>query len=102
MEGSMSTRSVTLSQHQSELIDALVHSGRYQDEGEVLREGLRLIEQREAEDAARVQALREAVAAAEDDLAAGRYTSFSNTAELSAHLRGLARQALAEEFGSEG
>ena len=51
----MSTRNVVLTDRQESLIDALVGSGRYQNASEVMREGLRLIEQREAEDAARLE-----------------------------------------------
>jgi putative addiction module CopG family antidote len=43
------------------LVEQLVTSGRYQNASEVLREGLRLVEQREAEDAYRLEALRAAV-----------------------------------------
>jgi antitoxin ParD1/3/4 len=45
----MATRNVVLTDRQEQLIDALVEAGRYQNASEVLREGLRLIEQREAE-----------------------------------------------------
>jgi antitoxin ParD1/3/4 len=44
-------RNVVLTKRQSDLIEALVESGRYQNAGEVLRDGLGLAEQREAEDA---------------------------------------------------
>jgi putative addiction module CopG family antidote len=54
----MPTRNVVLTDYQSALIERLVRSGRYQNASEVLREGLRLVEQREAEEAARVEALR--------------------------------------------
>ena len=43
----MPTRNVVLSDHQQELVETLVQSGRYQNASEVLREGLRLIEERE-------------------------------------------------------
>ena len=56
----MPTRNGVLTDHQEELIDKLVGSGRYQNASEVLREGLRLVEQREAEDAAKLKALRKA------------------------------------------
>ncbi len=55
----MPTRNVVLTDHHQAVIDSLVNSGRYQNASEVLREGLRLVEQREAEDAARLDALRE-------------------------------------------
>ena len=45
----MSTRNVVLTDTQSELVDWLVSSGRYQNASEVLRTGLRLLEREEAE-----------------------------------------------------
>lgn len=69
----MATRNVVLSQHQHELVESLVASGRYQNASEVLREGLRLLERREAEDAARIAALRAAADTGWADLAAGRF-----------------------------
>ena len=56
----MPTRNVVLTDHQADLVERLVASGRYQNASEVLREGLRLIEGREAEDKARLNALRDA------------------------------------------
>lgn len=69
----MPTRNVLLTDHQQEVIETLVQSGRYQNASEVLREGLRLVEQREAEDAAKVEALRNAAEVGWRDLGAGRY-----------------------------
>ncbi len=45
----MPTRNVVLTEHQSALIDRLVAEGRYQNASEAMREGLRLVEEREAE-----------------------------------------------------
>ena len=56
----MATRNVVLTETQSALIDRLVASGRYQNASEVMREGLRLLEQRVAEDTAKIEALRQA------------------------------------------
>lgn len=70
---SMPTRNVVLGQQQHELVDQLVASGRYQNASEVLREGLRLLERRDAEDAARLAALRAAADQGWADVAAGRY-----------------------------
>ena len=67
------TRNVVITDHQQELIDSLVGAGRYQNASEVLRDGLRLVEQREAEDAAKLAALREASDKGWADIAAGRY-----------------------------
>jgi antitoxin ParD1/3/4 len=44
------TKNVVLTDHQASFVENLVVSGRYQNASEVLREGLRLIELREAED----------------------------------------------------
>lgn len=51
----MGTRNVVLTEAQSELVDRLVASGRYQNASEALRAGLRLLEREEAE----LSALRE-------------------------------------------
>jgi len=45
----MATRNVVLTQTQSELVDRLVASGRYQNASEALRAGLRLLEREESE-----------------------------------------------------
>lgn len=44
----MATRNVVLTKTQSELVDQLVSSGRYQNASEALRAGLRLLEREEA------------------------------------------------------
>ena len=59
----MPTRNVVLTERQEALLEALVKSGRYQNASEVLRDGLRLVEQREAEDAGKLKALRAAARA---------------------------------------
>ncbi len=45
----MPTRNVVLTDNQSELVDRLVASGRYQNASEALRAGLRLLEREETE-----------------------------------------------------
>ena len=57
------TRNVRLTGHQSQLVDALVDSGRYQNASEVMREGLRLLEEREAEEAATLSWFNRQIAA---------------------------------------
>jgi antitoxin ParD1/3/4 len=49
MEIHMVTRNVVLTDTQSDLVDRLVASGRYQNASEALRAGLRLLEREEAE-----------------------------------------------------
>ena len=91
----MPTRNVVLTDHQSEFIERLVTSGRYQNASEVLREGLRLIEVRDMEDQARLEALRAAIQVGIDDIEAGRYTVLRGERELKSHLKRLADAAIA-------
>ncbi|MBI3371606.1 MAG: type II toxin-antitoxin system ParD family antitoxin [Betaproteobacteria bacterium] len=91
----MPTRNVVLTDHQAHLVEKLVATGRYQNASEVLREGLRLIEDREAEDGARLQALREAARIGMADVDRGRYGSFESPAALSRHLTAIANKAIA-------
>ena len=90
----MPTRNVVLTEHQAELIEKLVGSGRYQNASEVLREGLRLVESREREDHARLQALREAARVGIEDLDSGRYREFDSVDELRNLLHKLGDAAL--------
>lgn len=69
----MPTRNVVLTEHQQQFIETLVETGRYQNASEVLREGLRLVEQREREDALKLEALRQAAQVGLADLSAGRF-----------------------------
>lgn len=90
----MPTRNVVLTDHQATFVEQLVASGRYQNASEVLREGLRLIEHREAEEAARLAALQKAARIGIADIDAGRYRRFDSADELSGHLASLANKAL--------
>ncbi|WP_299437300.1 type II toxin-antitoxin system ParD family antitoxin [uncultured Rhodospira sp.] len=91
----MPTRNVVLTDHQAAMIERLVASGRYQNASEVLRDGLRLIETRDAEEAARLEALREAVAVGIRDIEAGRYTVLDSAEALADHFDAIAEQAFA-------
>ena len=93
----MPTKNIVLTQHLAELVGRLVASGRYQNASEVLREGLRLIEHRDAEDKARLKALREAARAGIADIEAGRFRSFEPTERLDRHLTSLIEGALSDE-----
>lgn len=88
----MPTRNVVLSEHQHDLVEALVRSGRYQNASEVLREGLRLLEQRERLEAARLKVLQEAANQGWTDIAAGRYADLADD-ELDDFIRQLGQQA---------
>ena len=69
----MPTRNVVLTEHHEKLLADLVSSGRYQNASEVLREGLRLVEDRDARERTKLQALQEAARIGFADLDEGRY-----------------------------
>jgi antitoxin ParD1/3/4 len=90
----MPTRNVVLTKRQEELIETLVASGRYQNASEVLRDGLRLVEQREAEQAGKLKALREAARIGVDALDRGEFKEFENIEELQAYLNDLSEKVI--------
>lgn len=70
----MATRNVVLHEHQHEFSQTLVRSGHSQNASEVMREGLRLLEREETEDAATLApVLRQAAEQGWADLALGRF-----------------------------
>jgi len=74
----MPTRNVVLSERQQQLVESLVQSGRYQNASEVLREGLRLIEERDRLEDAKLKALKQAVRVGWADVSAGRYADVAD------------------------
>ena len=74
----MPTRNVVLSEHQQALVETLVQSGRYQNASEVLRDGLRLIEERERIAEAKLNALEQAARQGWADVSAGRYADVAD------------------------
>jgi antitoxin ParD1/3/4 len=90
----MPTRNVVLTQHHEEIIDQLVKSGRYQNASEVLRDGLRLVEQREATEAAKLAAFKEAAQVGFRDLDEGRFEIIEDT-DLEEYIAALGREASA-------
>ncbi|HEX4077971.1 MAG TPA: type II toxin-antitoxin system ParD family antitoxin [Rhizomicrobium sp.] len=89
----MPTRNVVLTEQQEKLVERLVSSGRYQNASEVLRDGLRLIGSRDAEEKAHIRALREAARIGIADIEEGRFRTFDSPSALRRHLASLADQA---------
>lgn len=75
----MPTRNLVLTDHLEAFVTKMVYSGRYQNASEVLREGLRLMEKREQEDAARLALLRQRLDLAEEDVWRGRIEDYTPT-----------------------
>jgi antitoxin ParD1/3/4 len=71
--GIMPTHNISLTEQQERFVDRAVASGQYLDASEVLRDGLRLLEQRQAENAAKLARLLAAVDEAYADYARGDY-----------------------------
>ena len=86
----MPTRNVVLTDHQTDFVERLVNSGRYQNASEVLRDGLRLVERRDAEDKIRLAALRKAARIGIADIDSGAFRSFDSVDALGKHLVTLA------------
>ncbi len=84
--------SVSLSEHQQAFIAELVASGRYHGVSEVMRAGLRLLEEREERRRAIIQKLEAAV---EEGLASGPSTPLGDIEDLIAEAQAEA-EALAE------
>lgn len=88
----MPTRNVVLTEHHEDVIDKLVKSGRYQNASEVMREGLRLVERREAAEVSKLEALQKAASLGFADLEEGRFTVIADD-ELEDEIAALGRQA---------
>ena len=89
----MPTKNVNLTGHYSEFVDQLVASGRYEDAGEVLREGLRLLEQRTTEEEQRLALLRNLAGEGFWQIDQGQGIELANPQRLSAYIAKLGRQA---------
>jgi antitoxin ParD1/3/4 len=74
----MPTRNVVLSEHQHDFVERLLQSGHYQNASEVLREGLRLVEERHRIEDAKLKALRQAARKGWQDIAAGHFTDVAD------------------------
>ena len=96
----MPTRNVVLTEHHEKVIAELVASGRYQNASEVLREGLRLIEERDTRDAAKLKILQEAARAGFADFDANRFVELDDEAVMEV-IRNLGRQARGRNRGTQ-
>ena len=96
----MPTRNVNLTEHFDHFIEAGVTSGRFSNASEVVREGLRLLEQREQEDKAKLEWLRAAAKEGFDDIERGDYVTLRSDKEIDDLIDQLGEEASAE-FAAE-
>ena len=78
----MPTRNVNLTEHFDRFIETGITSGRFSNASEVVREGLRLLEQREKEDQAKIEWLRAAGKEGNDDIQRGDSVSLRSDQEI--------------------
>ena len=97
----MPTRNIVLTERHQKTIERLVASGRYQNASEVLREGLRLLERREAEDEAKLAALRAAAQVGFAELDAGQYVELREE-DIEGYIADLGQQAAKIAASAEG
>ena len=90
----MPTRNVVLTKRQQELIKTLIESGRYQNASEVLGDGLRLVEQREAENTGKLKALRAAARLGRGSLERGEFKEFRTPEDLQIYLSNLSEKII--------
>ena len=83
----MPTRNVNLTEHLDRFVEAGIESGRFSNASEVVREGLRLLEQREQEDKARLEWLRAAAKKGFDAIDRGDFAAVNSEEEVGAFLR---------------
>ena len=95
----MPTRNVVLTQRHDAMIENLIREGRYESANEIMSAALRLLEQRDAEDEARLKLLREAAQVGLEAIAAGRFTDFETPEELEEYISELTRTAITEQEG---
>ena len=92
----MPQRNVNLTDHFDHFIDSHLESGRFSNASEMVREGLRLLEQREREEEAKITWLRGAATEAFASLDRGEGISFDSMEELEAHIMEISEEVFAE------
>jgi len=92
----MATRNVSLTEHWDRFIDSGIESGRFSNASEVVREGLRLLEQRELRDQAKLEWLRGAVKKGVDQLDRGEGIEFDTMDDLCGYIDRIGEKVSAE------
>lgn len=92
----MPTRNVNLTKHFDKFVEDGVVSGRFGNASEVVREGLRLLEQREKEEKAWLKYLQEAAQEGIEDIERGDFIPLRNREDIDALFADVRREALAE------
>lgn len=83
----MPTRNVELTEDLERFIEGGIASGRFSNASEVVREGLRLLEQREQDDKAKLEWLRTAATEGFDAIERGDFVALNSKEEIGTFLR---------------
>lgn len=89
----MATQNIELTEHLEEFVTAEIDSGRYRDASEVLRAGLRLLEQQRQQDEQTLANLRQLAAEGFAEIDQGRGIALNSEAELDAYMDKLNAEA---------
>jgi len=89
----MPTRNVNLTDHYNDFVRRLIASGRYENASEVMRAGLRLLEQQGREDEEKLDALRGLAAEAFDALDRGEGIAIEGREQLADFIGKIGRRA---------
>ena len=89
----MSTKNVNLTEHYAAFVDHLVASGRYKNASEVMRAGLRLLEQTTTEEEEKVALLKNLAAVGFDEIDQGQGIELPSERRLATHIAKLGRRA---------
>ena len=92
----MPTRNVNLTEHFDRFIETGIASGRFSNASVVVREGLRLLEQSEREDQAKLEWLRAAAKEGFDQIDRGEGIEFETMDDLANYVRQIGEEVSAE------
>lgn len=93
----MPTRNVHLTEHFDQFIESGITSGRFSNASEIVREGLRLLEQRQQEDQAKIEWLRAAAKEGFDAIDRGDCTVLNSSEEIEQFLNDIHKEVVAEQ-----
>lgn len=90
----MPTRNINLTEHYNQFVEEQIDAGRYQNASEVMRAGLRLLEQQTASDEQRLALLRKLAADGFRELDQGQGLTFSTERDLRNAIAKIGRRAV--------
>ena len=93
----MPTRNINLTSHFDQFVEQQVNGGKYKNASEVLRAGLRLLEERTQQEAQKIDLLRNLAKQAFDQLDQGRGLEFSTDDELAQYVAKIGKRVASQK-----